>query len=123
MTKKRCFTALTAGVVIGGALLSPGAAAADSAVDVITARPACGDVKDVSYRTGEAHWTITCTGGWTRVNGWVKDKLPFLGCAEVYGTWADGADFGTVKTCWPEGPKQFNKSHRGMGAQIFFRVV
>ncbi len=120
--KTAAMTALT-GAVLGGSLL--GAAPATAASDgVMIIQGTCGDTKDPSVGGGAAGWTITCSAGRVRVNGWVKDTDADGKAAEVYGTWGyDNASFGTVRAGGEGTKKTFDKDHKGSTVYLYLRVI
>ncbi|MBE8517624.1 hypothetical protein ILP97_08925 [Amycolatopsis sp. H6(2020)] len=120
--KKAAAVAALTGAVVGGSLIS--AAPAMAGTDgVVTIQGACGDRFSPSVGGGSAAWTITCTDGKVSVNGWVKDTDADGKAAEVYGTWEDGSNFGTVRAGGEGTKKEFNKSHRGSHVYLYLRVI
>jgi hypothetical protein len=120
--KKAAAVTALAGAVIGGSLsaAAPALAATDG---VFTVEGNCGQTFNPSVGGGAAAWTITCTGGKVSVNGWVKDTDADGKAAEVYGTWEDGSNFGTVRAGGEGTKKEFNKSHSGSHVYLYLRVI
>jgi len=75
------------------------------------------------FSRANAAWTITCTAGKVSVNGWVKDTDADGKAAEVYGTWGDGTNFGTVRAGGEGTKKEFNKSRAGSHVYLYLRVI
>ncbi|MBM7774684.1 hypothetical protein JOD54_004888 [Actinokineospora baliensis] len=116
-----------AGLILAAAAMGvAGTASATTTTgsDVFVVQGSCGDKPKNPVTTGgEAAWTITCGGGKIRVQGWVKDTKADGKAAEVYGSWGDGANFGTVHAA-PAGTRvDFNKQHAGTSVYLYLRVV
>lgn len=123
--KKASVAAVMTGVALGAAALGAGSASAAPArpAGVVTIQGTCGDTYNPSVGGGAAGWTITCAAGKVRVQGWVKDTDADGKAAEVYGTWEDGAGFGTVRA-GGEGKKvEFDKGHKGSSVKLYLRVI
>ena len=120
--KKAAAVAALTGAVVGGSLISsaPALAGTDG---VVTIQGTCGDRFSPSVGGGSAGWTITCTAGKVTVNGWVKDTDADGKAAEVYGTWGDGTNFGTVRAGGEGTKKEFNKSRAGSHVYLYLRVI
>lgn len=122
--KAAAMTVLT-GAVVSGALLSaaPSIAAPATADGVMVIQGTCGDTFNPDVNGGEAAWTITCSGGKVRVQGWVKDTDADGKAAEVYGTWGNGDSFGIVRAGGEGTLKRFDKSHSGSSVSLYLRVI
>lgn len=105
------------------ALATAPAMASTDSEGVITIKGTCGQKYNPSVRGGEAAWTLTCANGKIRAQGWVKDTKADGKVAEVYGTWADGSDFGTVRAGGVGTLKKFNKVHSGSAVYLELRVI
>jgi hypothetical protein len=125
VAKKTAIAAALTGAVVSGALVGaqPALASTNDASGVIVIQGTCGDTYSPSVRGGAAGWTITCGGGKVRVQGWVKDTREDGKAAEVYGSWEDNRDFGTVRAGGSGTKKNFNKSHAGSHVYLYLRVV
>jgi hypothetical protein len=125
MKKAAIAATLTGVAVIGGALVGvvPAMAGTIGSAGVITIQGTCGQTFSPSVSGGSAGWTLSCSKGTIRAQGWVKDTDADGKAAEVYGTWEDGSNFGTVRAGGNGTVKKFDKSHAGSNVYLRLRVI
>jgi hypothetical protein len=125
VAKKAAVAVALAGAVVSGALLgaTPSVAAPTAPDGVVIIQGTCGQTFNPSVGGGAAGWTLTCAGGKIRAQGWVKDTDADGKAAEVYGTWGDGASFGTVRAGGEGTTVKFDKSHAGSTVYLYLRVI
>lgn len=117
-----------ASTAIGGILLPTGPASATTASRPIVSNgvshhsPAsCTPYNVVTFR-GEGHWTKCSSGGYTIVDGWVRDNLRDGLCAQVYANWSSGWYAWQTANGVAVGAKFFRWRHPG-SATVIFRII
>lgn len=126
LTVLALFGALLSGgvaVASGSVLAGSAGATTETGSDLVVIQGTCGQKFQPRVNGGEAAWTIICGGGNVRVDGWVKDTKADGKGAEVYGSWGDGANFGTVRAGGSGTLVRIDKSHAGSVVNLWLRVV
>lgn len=117
------FAAVLAAVASGSVLVGSAGATTETDSGLVVIQYTCGEKRQPSVNGGEAGWTIICGGGTVRVDGWVKDTKADGKGAEVYGSWGDGTNFGTVRAAGKNTLVRIDKSHAGSVVNLWLRVI
>jgi hypothetical protein len=116
--------ATTMACALAGTALAGGTALASTDTEgMSTIKGTCGQTYSPTVPGGAAGWTLSCANGKIRVQGWVKDTRADGKGAEVYGTWGNGSNFGTVRAAGEGTIKRFNKVHSGSSVTLRLRVI
>jgi len=114
MKSPRLAAGLAAAMAIGG--LAAPIIATPASADV------CGAVRDVYISGAESHYTITCSNGYTYVNGRVRDTRADGRCAQVKAqigpTW-----FYSEAACPKDTVRYFSWHERASGANVWTYLI